>query len=152
MSKPAIGFGREGREGEDKEAINRMFMPEFRNRLDAIIGFDHLNEEVIKNVVNKFIFKLESQLADRHITIELTDASRGWLADKGYDKQNGARPLARLIADKIKKPLAEEVLFGKLAKGGVVKIGLKDDELTFDYEKASSSTVKQILKDEEEFA
>ena len=150
MSKPALGFGRDEREGEDKDAINRMFMPEFRNRLDAIIGFEHLTKEVIHHVVNKFIFKLESQLADRNVTIELTDAARNWLGEKGYDKQNGARPLARLIAEKIKKPLAEEVLFGKLAKGGTVKIGEKNGELTFAYEKLSPSAVKAAAKDEDE--
>ena len=150
MSKPALGFGREEREGEDKEAINRMFMPEFRNRLDAIIGFEHLTKEVIHHVVNKFIFKLESQLADRNVTIELTDAARNWLGEKGYDKQNGARPLARLIAEKIKKPLAEEVLFGKLAKGGTVKISERNGELTFAYEKATNNIIKYKAKDEDE--
>jgi ATP-dependent Clp protease ATP-binding subunit ClpA len=138
MSKPALGFGRNEREGEDKDAINRMFMPEFRNRLDAIIGFDHLSTEVVTHVVNKFIFKLEAQLADRHITIELSETARAWLATKGYDKANGARPLARLIAEKIKKPLAEEVLFGKLAKGGLVRIDVKEGELTFAFEKGAS--------------
>jgi ATP-dependent Clp protease ATP-binding subunit ClpA len=137
MSKAPIGFGRDTREGEDQDAIKRMFMPEFRNRLDAIIPFDQLTPEVVSNVVNKFIFKLESQLADRHVTIELTEEARKWLSEKGYDKQNGARPLARLIAEKIKKQLAEEVLFGKLAKGGNVKVAVKDDELTFEYSKLS---------------
>lgn len=149
-SKPAIGFGREGRDGEDKEAINRTFMPEFRNRLDAIIGFDHLTPEVIQNVVNKFIFKLESQLADRNVTIALSDEARKWLGEKGYDKQNGARPLARLIADKIKKPMADEVLFGKLAKGGEVRIDVKEDELTFAYRKAVHHVAKDTAKDEDE--
>jgi len=138
MSKPALGFGRAEREGEDKDAINRMFMPEFRNRLDAIIGFDQLTPEVVTHVVNKFIFKLEAQLADRHIHIELTESARAWLATKGYDKSNGARPLARLIAEKIKKPLADEVLFGKLAKGGTVRIDLKEGELTFAFEKPAT--------------
>lgn len=152
MSKPALGFGRDEREGEDKDAINRMFMPEFRNRLDAIIGFDHLTPEVVTHVVNKFIFKLEAQLADRHITIELTESARAWLATKGYDKSNGARPLARLIAEKIKKPLADEVLFGKLSKGGVVRVGLKDEELTFTFEKAPASRKSQHDEDSEELA
>jgi ATP-dependent Clp protease ATP-binding subunit ClpA len=152
MSKPALGFGRSEREGEDKEAINRMFMPEFRNRLDAIIGFDHLTQEVIANVVNKFIFKLEAQLADRHITIELTDAARGWLGKNGYDKANGARPLARLIAEKVKKPLADEVLFGKLAKGGTVKVDVLEDKLTFAYEKLSPTASKDAAREEDELA
>ena len=152
MSKPAIGFGRAEREGEDRDAINRMFMPEFRNRLDAIIGFDHLTPEVIQHVVNKFIFKLESQLADRNVTIHLSDEARSWLAEKGYDKQNGARPLARLIADKIKKPLADEVLFGKLAKGGTVRIEVKEGELCFGYEKNTHSKATDTARDEDEFA
>ncbi len=148
MSKPALGFGRTEREGEDQEAIKRMFMPEFRNRLDAIIPFAHLTPEVVQHVVNKFIFKLESQLADRHITIELTDEARLWLAEKGYDKQNGARPLARLIAEKIKKPLADEVLFGKLAKGGSIKITIKDAEPAFEFAKLTTAAAK--AKDDRE--
>jgi len=151
MGKSAIGFGRDEREGEDKEAINRLFMPEFRNRLDAIIPFASLTTEVIQNVVNKFIFKLESQLADRNITISLTKNAREWLARNGYDKANGARPLARLIAEKIKKPLADEVLFGKLSKGGAVQIDIKDDEIAFLYEKAVANP-KHTTRDEEAFA
>ncbi len=150
MSRAAIGFGREGREGEDKEAINRLFTPEFRNRLDAIIGFDHLTPEVVSNVVNKFIFKLEAQLADRHVSIVLSNEARLWLSEKGYDRSNGARPLGRLIAEKIKKPLADEVLFGKLAKGGTVRIGTKDDELTFTYEKPSPGAARNSAQDEDE--
>jgi len=150
MSKPALGFGRDAREGEDKDAINHAFMPEFRNRLDAIIGFDHLTPEVIQNVVNKFIFKLESQLADRNVTISLSDAARNWLGEKGYDRAQGARPLARLIAEKIKKQLADEVLFGKLAKGGEVSIDVKDGELSFAYKKLSPAAAKSAAKDEDE--
>jgi ATP-dependent Clp protease ATP-binding subunit ClpA len=129
MSKPNIGFGRGEREGEDKEAVNRLFAPEFRNRLDSIIPFDHLNMEVVEMVVEKFISKLEGQLAERNIHIELTSEARIWLAEKGYDRNNGARPLDRLIQEKIKKPLADEVLFGKLAKGGVVSVTIKDDDV-----------------------
>jgi len=133
ISRSPIGFNREDRAGEDQEAIKRLFTPEFRNRLDAVIGFEHLSREVVKHVVGKFVYKLESQLSERNVTISLTDAASDWLAEKGYDKHMGARPLARLIADRIKKPLAEEVLFGKLSKGGSVKIGVKGDELTFSY-------------------
>lgn len=133
MSRAPIGFSREMRVGEDKEAINRLFTPEFRNRLDAVIPFDHLAPEIVSNIVNKFIFRLESQLADRNVTIELDHQARKWLADKGYDKANGARPLARLIAEQIKKPLAEEVLFGKLSKGGTVLVSIKDDKPVFDF-------------------
>ncbi len=134
LAKNAIGFERESREGEDKEAIERMFTPEFRNRLDAIIPFASLNTEVIGKVVDKFIIQLEAQLSDRNVTIELSQAARDYLASKGYDKTMGARPLGRLIQNEIKKPLAEELLFGKLVSGGLVKIGLKDRKLTFDLE------------------
>ncbi len=150
MSRAAIGFGREGREGEDKEAINRLFTPEFRNRLDAIIGFDHLTPEVVTSVVDKFIFKLEAQLTERNVSIALSQDARKWLAEKGYDRSNGARPLARLIAEKIKKPLADEVLFGKLAKGGTVRIDAKDNELTFAYEKPAPGAAKNTAQDEDE--
>ncbi len=133
MAKPAIGFGREVRVGEDTEAINRMFTPEFRNRLDSVIGFAALTPEVVARVVDKFILQLESQLADREVVIELTDAARDWLARKGFDPLYGARPLARVIQEHIKKALAEELLFGKLEKGGVVLVDCVDDKLTFAY-------------------
>ena len=133
MAKPAIGFGRDIREGEDEEAINKLFTPEFRNRLDAIIGFNNLSPEVMSRVVDKFIIELEAQLADRNVTIELTDKSRKWLATKGYDPQFGARPLARVIQDHIKKSLAEELLFGKLAKGGTVQVEIRDGKPAFSY-------------------
>ncbi len=133
LAKPAIGFEREEREGEDTEAINRLFTPEFRNRLDAIIGFGHLTLPIVTQIVDKFIIQLENQLADRRVSIDLTDDARDWLALKGYDKLYGARPLARVIQEYIKKPLANELLFGKLVKGGVVHVDVQDDELTFDY-------------------
>ena len=133
MTKAAIGFGREGRAGEDMEAIERMFSPEFRNRLDAIIAFSNLAPEIVAKVVDKFVMQLEAQLADRQVTIELTDAARGWLARKGYDPLYGARPLARIIQEHIKKPLAEELLFGKLEKGGLVRVDMSDDKLVFTY-------------------
>jgi ATP-dependent Clp protease ATP-binding subunit ClpA len=134
MAKPAIGFGREARIGEDTEAINRMFSPEFRNRLDAVIPFANLSPEVVARVVDKFVMQLEVQLADRHVTIELSEAARAWLAKTGFDPLYGARPLARVIQDHIKKPLAEELLFGKLEKGGTVRVDVKDDALTFSFE------------------
>jgi ATP-dependent Clp protease ATP-binding subunit ClpA len=133
MAKEAIGFQRVGREGEDEEAINRMFTPEFRNRLDAIIPFSALTPEILQRVVDKFIIELESQLADRGVMIELTDAARTWLGRKGYDPKMGARPLARTIQEHVKKPLAEELLFGRLAKGGLVRLDVKDDKIVFDY-------------------
>jgi len=136
MAKAAIGFGRETREGEDQEAIQRMFTPEFRNRLDSIIPFAGLSPEVVSRVVDKFIIQLETQLGDRDVSILLSEAARHWLAEKGYDKLYGARPLARVIQEHIKRPLAEELLFGRLSKGGVVKVGVDEDrtKLTFEFE------------------
>jgi ATP-dependent Clp protease ATP-binding subunit ClpA len=138
MAKSAIGFMRESREGEDLEAINRMFSPEFRNRLDAIIGFANLPPEVVAKVVDKFIHQLEVQLADRQVTIELTATARDWLARTGFDQLYGARPLARIIQEHVKKPLAEELLFGRLQAGGLVQIDLgPDDKLVFTYPEAT---------------
>ena len=121
-AKAAIGFGSSKRTGDDEEAINRLFTPEFRNRLDATIAFGSLPPEVVHQVVQKFVLQLEAQLADRGVTFELDDAATAWLAERGYDDRMGARPLGRLIQDVIKRPLADEVLFGKLQKGGVVKV------------------------------
>ena len=129
QAKEAIGFGRDRRTGEDTAAIERTFTPEFRNRLDAVISFAPLPKEVIMQVVEKFVLQLEAQLMDRNVTIELSTKAAEWLADKGYDAKMGARPLGRVIQEYIKKPLAEELLFGKLAKGGVVKVGVKKGEL-----------------------
>ncbi|MCX8951971.1 ATP-dependent Clp protease ATP-binding subunit ClpA [Ruegeria sp. NA] len=129
QAKAAIGFGRDRREGEDTAAIERMFTPEFRNRLDAVISFAPLPKEVILQVVEKFVLQLEAQLLDRGVTIDLTPKAAEWLADKGYDDKMGARPLGRVIQEYIKKPLAEELLFGKLAKGGVVRVSVKKGDL-----------------------
>ncbi|MGX0904302.1 ATP-dependent Clp protease ATP-binding subunit ClpA [Roseovarius sp. MBR-79] len=134
QAKSAIGFGRDRREGEDTAAIERTFTPEFRNRLDAVISFGALPREVIVKVVEKFVLQLEAQLLDRDVTIELTEEAALWLAEKGYDDRMGARPLGRVIQESIKKPLAEELLFGKLAKGGVVKVGLRDGKIALDVE------------------
>ena len=128
MAKAAIGFGTGRREGDDLEAINRLFTPEFRNRLDAIIPFGPLPSVVIHQVVQKFVLQLEAQLAERGVTIELSDAAVRWLADKGYDERMGARPLGRVIQEYVKKPLADEVLFGKLKNGGTVKLDVTSDE------------------------
>ncbi len=133
LAKAAIGFGRETRLGEDEEAIKRLFTPEFRNRLDAIIAFSGLTPEIVARVVEKFVMQLEAQLADRNVTIELSSAAKEWLAERGYDPLYGARPLARVIQEHIKKPLAEELLFGRLAKGGAVKVSVKDENLDFDF-------------------
>ena len=129
MAKAAIGFGSSKRTGEDEEALTRLFTPEFRNRLDAIIPFAALPTEVIYKVVQKFIMQLEAQLSERNVTFDLHKDAIAWLAEKGYDDKMGARPLARVIQDVIKKPLANEILFGKLRKGGVVNVtvGPKED-------------------------
>jgi len=132
MAKPAIGFGQETRVGEDTEAINRLFTPEFRNRLDAVVGFARLKPETIHRVVDKFVLELERQLAERHVAILVSDEARTWLAEKGYDELYGARPLARVIQENIKKPLADELLFGRLAKGGTVRVKLENGKLGFD--------------------
>jgi ATP-dependent Clp protease ATP-binding subunit ClpA len=137
MAKPAIGFGRETRVGEDQDAVKRLFTPEFRNRLDAIIAFAPLTTEIVARVVEKFVMQLEAQLADRNVTIELSSAAKEFLAERGYEPLYGARPLARVIQELIKKPLAEELLFGKLAKGGSVKVTLKDGKLAFDVTEAA---------------
>ena len=133
LARPAIGFERETREGEDTEAINKLFTPEFRNRLDATVPFGHLTPEIVSQIVDKFIIQLEEQLADRRVTIDLTTAARDWLAKKGYDRLYGARPLGRVIQEQVKKPMANELLFGKLVKGGSVHVDVADGELTFSY-------------------
>jgi len=128
MARAAYGFTRSRREGDDIEAINRMFAPEFRNRLDAVVAFSHLPPEVIAKVVDKFIMQLDAQLAERNVTIELTDEARSWLVESGYDEQMGARPMARVIQQMIKTPLADEVLFGRLKNGGTVRVVVTSEE------------------------
>ena len=132
MNKPAMGFGREAREGEDTEAINKLFTPEFRNRLDAVVPFSGLSRDILENVVKKFVDELAAQLADRRVHLELDEKALDWLCNKGYDPLYGARPLSRVIQEHIKRPLAEELLFGKLAKGGKVVVTVIDGEPAFD--------------------
>ena len=132
QAKSAIGFGRDRREGEDTAAIERTFSPEFRNRLDAVISFSPLPKDTILQVVEKLVLQLEAQLMDRHVAIEMTTEAASWLADKGYDDKMGARPLSRVIQEHIKKPLAEELLFGKLSKGGLVMVSVKDNKIKLD--------------------
>jgi ATP-dependent Clp protease ATP-binding subunit ClpA len=134
MAKAAIGFGRERRTGEDTAAIERTFTPEFRNRLDAVIAFAPLGRDVIMQVVTKFVLQLEAQLMDRNVHIDLTPEAADWLGKAGYDDKMGARPLGRVIQEHIKKPLAEELLFGKLTKGGTVHVGVKDDAIHLTFE------------------
>lgn len=148
QAKSAIGFGRARREGEDTAAIERTFTPEFRNRLDAVVSFGPLPRETILKVVDKFVLQLEAQLIDRNVHIDLTPEAAEWLAEKGYDERMGARPLGRVIQENIKKPLAEELLFGKLMKGGVAKISVKDDGLIIEVQepqKARLSSKKPPL-------
>lgn len=146
QAKEAIGFGRDRREGEDTAAIERTFTPEFRNRLDAVVSFGPLPKEVILQVVEKFVLQLEAQLMDRNVHIELTRPAAEWLADKGYDDKMGARPLGRVIQEHIKKPLAEELLFGKLAKGGVVKVGVKDGDIDLKIEEPGNPRIGRSKK------
>jgi ATP-dependent Clp protease ATP-binding subunit ClpA len=154
MAKAAIGFNRSKREGDDTDAINRLFTPEFRNRLDAVVPFSGLPVEVITKVVEKFVFQLEAQLADRGVTIELGEDATKWLVEKGYDEKFGARPLARVIQEYIKKPLAEELLFGKLEHGGIVKITTagkgEDAKLAFEYMPADPAKRVKPKDDDED--
>jgi len=131
MSKPAMGFMRDGREGEDTDAINRLFTPEFRNRLDAVIPFSALTPNIVAHVVDKFVKELSAQLADKRVAIDVDEDARLWLAEHGHEPLFGARPLGRVIQEKIKRPLADELLFGQLSKGGRVLVTVKDGELHF---------------------
>jgi ATP-dependent Clp protease ATP-binding subunit ClpA len=152
LARPPIGFNRGKREGDDTEAINRMFTPEFRNRLDAVVQFAGLGPEIIKKVVEKFVFQLEAQLADRGITIELTEDAATWLVEKGYDEKFGARPMARCIQEHVKKPLADDILFGRLEHGGTVKVIVveKEGERKLDFEIVSAPPKKGKAKDDDE--
>jgi ATP-dependent Clp protease ATP-binding subunit ClpA len=148
MARETLGFGNLTREGEDEQAVQKMFTPEFRNRLDAIVPFSYLPTDVVARVVEKFILQLELQLADRNVHINLDDESKRWLTQKGYDKLYGARPMGRLIQEKIKQPLAEELLFGKLVHGGEVTVKMKDGALSFEITSAPPKKPKKKGKAE----
>ncbi len=145
MARPSIGFTSQDHTSDGMEAIRKLFTPEFRNRLDAIVQFAPLAKESIGNVVDKFLFELEAQLADKHVTLSVEAEARAWLGNKGYDALMGARPMARVIRDKIRKPLAEELLFGKLSRGGHVSVGVRDDELVFDIVEKAGRTDKSAV-------
>jgi ATP-dependent Clp protease ATP-binding subunit ClpA len=132
-SRRSIGFTEQDHASDGVEALKRFFSPEFRNRLDAVVQFGSLTPETIASVVDKFIFELEQQLIDKRVALVVDADARGWIAKKGYDPAMGARPMARVIQNHIKKPLANEVLFGELASGGTVRVYVKDDALTFDF-------------------
>jgi len=134
-ARASIGFSQQDHSSDAMEVIKKSFTPEFRNRLDTIIQFGRLSHEVIKNIVDKFLVELQAQLEDKQVSLEVSEAARDWLAEQGYDAQMGARPMARLIQDKIKRPLAEQILFGELsAQGGMVHIDFEGGELRFSYE------------------
>jgi ATP-dependent Clp protease ATP-binding subunit ClpA len=137
MARGSVGFITQDHSGDDAEVIDKLFSPEFRNRLDSIIRFQSLDEETIGHVVDKFILELESQLADKHVTLEVAVTARGWLARHGHDAIMGARPMARLIRERINQALADELLFGKLSGGGSVRVFAKNDKLAFDIEAAT---------------
>jgi ATP-dependent Clp protease ATP-binding subunit ClpA len=132
MARQGIGFGDVSKQDAGDEAVKKMFTPEFRNRLDAIVPFAYLGKSTVGRVVDKFILQLELQLAEQNVHIQFDSDARAWLADKGYDKLYGARPMARLIQEKIKQPLAEELLFGKLTDGGEVHVSIKDGKPAFE--------------------
>ncbi len=144
MSKQQIGFGRGLKSDADSEAIERAFTPEFRNRLDAVIPFESLAVETVRKVVDKFMMQLEAQLTDRQVELDLTDEACNWLAERGYDASNGARPLARVVQEHIKKPLADEMLFGKLSQGGLVMISVKDKALKLQFKPHKDKQKKSV--------
>lgn len=146
--RQSIGFGRGRAKDEEDEAIKRLFSPEFRNRLDAVVSFSGLSPEIIRQVVHKFVMQLEAQLADRHVTISVDDAAADWLAKNGFDELYGARPLGRVIQEHIKKPLADEILFGKLVRGGHVTVVLKDGKIAFDIVSAEGGAKAKDAQEE----
>ena len=143
MAKESIGFGELTRDDVQEDAVKKLFTPEFRNRLDAIVPFGYLPPEIVARVIDKFVLQLELQLADRDVHITLDDDAKGWLTKKGYDKLYGARPMGRLMQENIKQTLAEELLFGKLVHGGEVHVRLKDDALAFEITPAAPKKGKK---------
>ena len=140
LGRASMGFTKQNHAGDEMQEIKRLFSPEFRNRLDAVIQFKSLDETTIAHVVDKFVLELEAQLSEKNVTIELDNAAREWLAKRGYDPTMGARPMARLIQERVKKPLANELLFGSLASGGHVKVTVSNEHLAFDFMPAADKT------------
>jgi ATP-dependent Clp protease ATP-binding subunit ClpA len=132
--KKSIGFKQQDHTADAMKEINNVFSPEFRNRLDNTVWFDHLNEEVIAQIVDKFIVELQAKLDAKRVCLEVSQDARKWLAENGYDKSMGARPMARLIQEELKKKLANELLFGELTQGGVAKVGVRKSKLVINYE------------------
>jgi ATP-dependent Clp protease ATP-binding subunit ClpA len=147
--RQSIGFGRDKVVGEEEAALKRLFTPEFRNRLDAVVAFKPLTPEIIRMVVQKFVLQMEVQLADRNVTISLSDDAADWLAKNGFDELYGARPLARVIQEHIKKPLADDILFGRLTRGGHVRVMLKDSKIDFEIESAPEKPGKAPKSEDE---
>ena len=144
MNRASIGFTRQDHSGDAAEVIKRLFTPEFRNRLDAVVSFAALDAEVVAHVVDKFVIELEGQLEDKRVTLEVDEAARAWLAEHGFDPLMGARPMARIIQEHVKRPLAEELLFGRLEEGGHVKVMVEDGKLRFEFEtEASERSVEE---------
>jgi ATP-dependent Clp protease ATP-binding subunit ClpA len=142
-ARPSVGFKHQDHATDAMDVIKRMFTPEFRNRLDAIVQFGALAPEQIGHVVDKFIIELEGQLEEKRVTVHADDAARQWLAERGYDPTMGARPMARVIQDNIRRPLADELLFGKLVNGGHVDISVKDDRLVFEITSATAEPTSE---------
>jgi ATP-dependent Clp protease ATP-binding subunit ClpA len=152
MARQGIGFGDVSKEDASDEAVKRMFSPEFRNRLDGIVPFGYLGKETIARVVDKFVLQLELQLAEQNVHIQFDSGAREWLGARGYDKLYGARPMARLIQEKVKQPLAEELLFGKLRHGGEVHVSVKDGQPAFELTPAPPKLDRKAKKAAEEAA
>jgi ATP-dependent Clp protease ATP-binding subunit ClpA len=144
LQRGLMGFGSRDEQGRDDLAFRNTFSPEFRNRLDARIAFDPLSPDTMSRVVDKFMLELGKQLAERDVTLELTLSAKTYLAEKGYDKQNGARPLGRLIQDEVKKPLGDELLFGALESGGHVQVDVEGGKLSFRFESKSEPGPKLL--------
>ena len=141
LNRSSIGFQNQDHSTDAMETLKKVFTPEFRNRLDSIIQFNQLGPDMISRVVDKFIFEFEAQLEEKHVSLTVDDEARTWIAMKGYDPKMGARPMARIIQEHVKKPMAEELLFGKLAQGGAIHIHVKDDKLVFEITSKEKATV-----------